>query len=807
MEIKNYKIGGMTCAACATSIEKAVKKMDGIGMVNVNFLTETLVLESTGKAKIDPAKLEEVIKHAGYELKHNTEKITIGVGGMTCAACSTRIEKFLKKAEGVSSANVNLATEKATVLFDPTVISISDLKGVIKKSGYEPLDEIKHIKEDLPLIQRPIFNLILAGLFALPLALISMGSMWGLSLPAFLNNSNPSEFAFLQLILTLPVLFAGRRFFRTGGMNILHLSPNMDSLVTMGTGSAFIYSLFGTYKILNGEVHFVHNLYYESAGIIIALILLGKYLEDRAKKNTSGAIKALMKLTPDKATLITPNGNKVISANDIHPGDMLLIKPGEKIPADGIIVKGKSSINESMLSGESMPLTKREGDSIIGGTINGESVLEIRAMKVGADTVLAGIIRIVEEAQGSKAPVAKFADEVAAVFVPIVFLIATVAALSWYFSGQSFEFALTIFISVLIIACPCALGLATPTAIMVGTGRGAETGILIKNAEVLENAHKIDTIVFDKTGTITVGTPTITEFYKSDDIDEKEIWEVAAAIESGSEHPIAKAILNECINRGYTIGKGENIQAVSGKGVIGEFFGKKIVLGRDEFLKQNQVSINGMSEKISRVEESGKTFFLLAIDGKTCAVFGVSDKIKEEARSVVSALLKKGYEVTMLTGDNKQIAELIASEAGINQVIAGVLPENKASEIRKLQSLGKKVAMVGDGINDAPALVQADLGIAMGSGTDVAIESGDIVLVKGHLEGVEKALRLSKATMNNIKQNLFWAFFYNVLFIPVAAGIWTLFGGPMLNPMFAAAAMSFSSISVLLNALRLKRFK
>ena len=801
------KVTGMTCAACANAVERSVKKVDGVSDASVNFLTEKLVV--TGE-KPDSALIEEAVRKAGYGVEEAVHgKVTIPIGGMTCAACAARIEKQLKKTDGVIEANVNYATEKATVTFDTSLARLSDLKKAIAKAGYKPLTTAEtKIEKELPLLQQPRFNLMLAVIFVIPLGLIAMGPMVGLALPDFISDvSNPVRLAILQLFLTLPIVFAGRRFYTSGTRALLHGGANMDTLIAMGTAAALVFSIYGTMKIMGGDTQFIHQLYFEAAGFILTLILVGKFMEDRAKKRTSSAIQKLMNLAPATATLIDGDVHKTIPVDDIHPGDLLLVKPGEKIPTDSVLVKGVTTVDESMITGESMPVNKKQDDKLIGGTVNGESTIEVRAERVGAETMLARIIKLVEDAQGSKAPIAKLADQVSGIFVPVVAAAALLAALAWFVAGQPFTFALTIFISVLIIACPCALGLATPTAIMVGTGRGADMGILIKSAVALENAHKVDTVIFDKTGTITEGKPAVTSFASFNGFNEESLWRIAASVEAGSEHPLAKAVVKAAKEHGAKFTLASDIKSIPGFGVIGKYDGREVMVGKPELLTREEVDIKFADDSLGKVSAQGHTPLLVAIDGKLAAIIGVADTIKPTSRAAVKRLQEIGIETVMITGDSQSVAEAIAAEAGIEKVIASVLPQDKDKEVQKLQDAGRKVAMVGDGINDAPALARADVGIAMGTGTDVAMESGDIVLMSGDLAGVEKALRLSRATVRNIKQNLFWAFFYNSLGIPVAAGLLVLFGGPLLKPVYAAAAMSFSSISVLLNALRLKNFK
>lgn len=801
-----YRVTGMTCAACARAIERSVKKVSGVEDAAVNLITEKLAV--TGAA--DAAAIEEAVRKAGYGVAPAQRNIvTIPIKGMTCAACVSRIEKELKKTPGVLEAGVNLATEKATVTYDPSVARLSDLKNAITKAGYEPLS-VSHDQpeEKPPLIELPGFNLALAMLFMVPLAYLTMGVMAGLPAPPFADpDATPAGYALAQLLLTLPILFAGRRFYTSGGSALWHGGANMDTLVAMGATAAALYSLYGTIQIIGGDTHFAHNLYYESAGFIIALVLVGKYLEARAKGRTSLALKKLLKLAPEQATLIENGGVRVIPTEEVHPGDLLLVKPGEKIPVDGLLAKGGTSVNESMVTGEPIPVPKKPGAALIGGTVNGEGVIEMCAERVGSETTLARIVKLVEDAQGTKAPIAALADRVSGIFVPAVVIIAAGASTAWFISGASFEFSLTIFIAVLIIACPCALGLATPTAIMVGTGRGADMGILIKKATALEMAGKVDVVLFDKTGTLTEGKPRVMESAFYNGIDERRALSMAAAVEAGSEHPIAAAVLGHAKKCGASWNMAEGITADPGFGVSGVVDGTRVTLGNAEYMEKQGVTITGAAEFERSFATTGGTVLYLAVDGTLAGTIGIADEIKGTSRAAVDRLKRLGLETVMITGDSEAAAKAIASQAGVDRAVWRVLPHEKDAEVRKLQQLGKKVAMVGDGINDAPALARADLGIAIGTGTDIAMESADIVLMSGDLAGVEKALSLSRATVRNIKQNLFWAFFYNTIGIPIAAGALALFGGPLLQPMYAAAAMSLSSVTVVFNALRLRNFK
>ena len=809
MKSSSFKIEGMSCSACANRVERVVKKMNGVEEASVNFATETLSVKFD-EAKVAASKIEEIVVKAGYSVRKDMRNYTFKVEGMSCSACANRVERITKKIDGVESANVNFATEKLTVRVDAEKVRYSDIKLAVDKAGFKLIKEEDQIKEvskkkdeSKILLNRFIFSLI----FTVPLLIISMGHMVGMPLPSIIDPmKNPLNFALVQLVLTIPVMVAGYKFYKIGYKNLFKLSPNMDSLIAIGTSAAVAYGLFAIYKILNGETHYAMHLYFESAVVILTLITLGKYLEAVSKGKTSEAIKKLMGLAPKTATIIK-NGKEVsIPIEEVIVGDIILVKPGEKLPVDGEIIEGSTSIDESMLTGESIPVEKNIGSTVIGASINKAGFIKYKATKVGKDTALAQIVKLVEEAQGTKAPIAKMADIIAAYFVPTVMALAIIAAVGWLIAGESTVFALTIFISVLVIACPCALGLATPTAIMVGTGKGAENGVLIKGGEALETTYKIDTIVFDKTGTITEGKPKVTDII-CNGIKEEEVLVLAASAEKGSEHPLGEAIVREAEDRSLEFKSLEHFKAVPGHGIEVTIEGKDILLGNKKLMIENNINIESLHVESDRLATEGKTPMYIAINNKLSGIIAVADTVKENSKAAIEELKKMNVNVAMITGDNKKTAEAIAKSVGIDIVLAEVLPEDKANEVKKLQGQNRKVAMVGDGINDAPALVQADVGIAIGSGTDVAIESADIVLMKSDLKDVVTAIRLSKATIKNIKENLFWAFGYNVLGIPVAMGVLHIFGGPLLNPMIAAAAMSFSSVSVLLNALRLKKFK
>ena len=805
---KKYKIGGMTCSACSNRVERGVKKMDGIVDANVNLTTETLTV-NFDENKLNEQDIEKKVNDLGYTVVKNTKVHTYKVEGMTCSACSNRVERVTKKMDGVIDSVVNLTTEKLTITIDEDLVTYGDIKRTVEKAGYKLIreEEVKDEKKKKSDKEKLFIRFIASIIFTLPLLIITMGHMVGMPLPHIIDPMmNPMNFALVQLVLTIPVMIIGYRFYYVGTKNLIKLSPNMDSLITVGTIAAFIYSLFGTYKIYNGDSSYAMHLYYEAAVTILTLITLGKYLEAVSKGKTSEAIKKLMGLVPKTATIIRDGKELVIPIDEVIVGDIVIVKPGEKLPVDGEVVEGATAVDESMLTGESIPVEKTVGSKVVGASINKTGFIKYKATKVGKDTALAQIIKLVEDAQGSKAPIAKMADIISSYFVPIVIGLAIFAAIAWLIAGQTPVFALTIFISVLVIACPCALGLATPTAIMVGTGKGAENGVLIKGGEALEITHKVDTIVFDKTGTITEGKPKVTDIITTD-YSKDEILIIAASAEKGSEHPLGEAIVREAEERGLEFKGIENFDAIPGHGIKVNIENKTILLGNLKLMKENSIEVGSLGKESDRLANEGKTPMYIAIDNKLEGIVAVADTVKASSKEAIENLHNMGIKVAMITGDNKKTAEAIAKQVGIDIVLSEVLPEDKANEVKKLQGENRKVAMVGDGINDAPALAQADIGIAIGTGTDVAIESADIVLMKGDLRDVSTAIKLSKATIRNIKQNLFWAFGYNVLGIPVAMGVLHIFGGPLLNPMIAAAAMSLSSVSVLANALRLKRFK
>ena len=808
MKEEKVKITGMTCSACANRVQKVVGKLDGVDDANVNFATETLSVKYDND-KINNSDIESAIEKAGYGVEKNMKNYSFKVEGMTCSACANRVERVTKKADGVENSSVNFATEKLNITFDENKISVNDLKSIVEKAGYNLIVEEKKDSstKKIPAYKKLWYRFILSIIFTVPLLIISMGHMAGLHLPHIIDPMmNPLNFALVQLALTVPVMIIGYKFYLVGFKNLFKLSPNMDSLIAIGTSAAVIYGLFAIYKINIGDHEYAMHLYFESAAVILTLITLGKYLEAVSKGKTSDAIKKLMGLAPKTANIIRDGKELTIPIEEVKVFDIVIVKPGEKLPVDGEVIEGNTSIDESMLTGESIPVEKNVGSKVIGASINKTGFIKYKATKVGDDTALAQIIKLVEDAQGTKAPIAKLADVISAYFVPTVIALAIIGALGWYMSGESAVFSLTIFIAVLVIACPCALGLATPTAIMVGTGKGAENGVLIKGGEALETAYKVETIVFDKTGTITEGKPKVTNIITKD-ISDDDILVLAASAEKGSEHPLGEAIVRAAEEKNLKLREIQYFKAIPGQGIEVKIDNSNVLLGNKKLMNERKIELGDLQDKSNSLAEEGKTPMFLAIDNEIKGIVAVADTVKENSKKAIEAIHNMGIKVAMITGDNEKTAKAIAKEVGIDIVLAEVLPEDKANEVKKLQEGNKKVAMVGDGINDAPALVQADVGIAIGSGTDVAMESADIVLMRSDLLDVIKAIQLSKATINNIKQNLFWAFAYNVLGIPVAMGVLHIFGGPLLNPMIAAGAMSLSSVSVLLNALRLRNFK
>lgn len=747
------------------------------------------------------------------------KQIQLPIGGMSCAVCAKRVEKAISELEGVADVNVNFAAEKAFVTYNPQKVRPSAMKEAVLKAGYQPLEnkgagaedeDRKRREKEINTMKK---KFIAAAIFAFPLLYIAMVPMIKfVSLPGAkmldgLMMNYPLFYALLEFFLTVPVICVGYRFYTVGFKSLFQKSPNMDSLIAVGTTAAVAFSLYNTFQIAKGNFQAVHSLYFESAGVIITLILLGKMLEAVSKGKTGEAIKKLMGLAPKTAFVIQNGAETEIPAEEVEIGDIIIVKPGSKIPVDGVVIEGHTAIDESMLTGESMPVDKKAGDKVYAASLNTTGTVKFRAEKVGSDTALAQIIKLVEQAQGSKAPIAKLADIVAGYFVPAVIAIAVASGIAWFIGTGDFKFALTIFISVLVIACPCALGLATPTAIMVGTGKGAENGILIKSGEALETAHKINAIILDKTGTITEGKPSVTDLICASNFTQEKLLQLVASAEKNSEHPLGQAIVRGAQEKSLALLEAENFNSITGQGIEAQIAGLSVFVGNRKMMEEKNISVKELEKDADKLAEEGKTPVFVATDGQPAGIVAVADVVKKSSRAAIESLHKMGIEVAMITGDNKKTAEAIARQVGIDRVLAEVLPQDKAFEVKKLQQEGRKVAMVGDGINDAPALAQSDIGIAIGSGTDVAMESADIVLMHSDLTDVPTAILLSKKTIRNIKQNLFWAFGYNTIGIPVAAGVLYLFGGPLLNPMLAAAAMSLSSVSVLTNALRLKRFK
>lgn len=819
---KKFKIEGVRCQACVARIEKAVGKIEGVDSAEVNPVSGVLSV-NFDENKLGADHIKKEVAALGYgieEKKSDLKKSTLKISGMSCQSCVSRIEKKVMELSGVEEINVNLATENGVIYYSKDEIKLSQILQLIGELGYEAFKE-GEVKDSISDKKNEEFKkeqkkLIVSLVFAIPVFYISMGHMMGFPIPGIIApKNNPVNFAMIQLILSLPVIVAGRRFYLTGIKLIYKMSPNMDSLIAMGTGAAVVYSLYGTYMITVGHIEYVHVLYYESAVVILALITLGKHLENISKGKTSDAIKKLMGLQPKRASLVK-NGEIIeVDIEDVEKGDFLLVKPGESIPVDGEVVEGSSSVDESMLTGESIPVEKTYGSKVVGASINKNGSIKMKATAVGADTVLAKIVKLVEDAQGSKAPIARMADIISGYFVPVVIGIAFLSATTWYILGVTERvelsaspgiFSLSIFIAVLVIACPCSLGLATPTAIMVGTGKGAEYGILIKGGEALEMAHKIDTVVFDKTGTITQGKPRLTDVISSGKLREDEVLRLAASAELHSEHPLGDAIVEGAAERGIELAEIKKFNSVTGMGIEALVDGREVLIGNRKFIKERGIEVSFDMEE-EQLSKEGKTLMLVASDGEFQGVIAVSDILKETSKEAVEILKNMGIKVAMITGDNKLTAESIGRDVGIDIVMSEVLPEEKSFEIKRLQKEGSKVAMVGDGINDAPALAQSDVGIAIGNGTDVAIESADIVLMKSDIKDVASVIQLSHATIKNIKQNLFWAFAYNSMGIPVAAGVLYILTGHLLNPMIAGAAMAMSSVSVVTNALRLRLFK
>ena len=814
--VKNetYLIEGMSCASCAAHIEESLKQVDNLSDVNVNLATSKLTL--SGGEGIDRTEVEKIVEKLGYKLTYisSIEERTFILEGMSCATCAKNIEDTISSLDGIEEVVVNFATEKMVVKFDKETLSVAEIERKVEEAGYKAKLEIDNSVDDqAEKKQQEIDGIwkrfIYSAIFTVPVLYIAMAEMVGLpTLESLSPMGNPKLFSTVQFILVLPVLYFGRKFFSVGIRALLRRKPNMDSLVALGAGAAFLYSIYSTVLVYSGDEHAAMHLYYESAAVILTLITLGKYLEGVSKNRTTNAISKLVELVPKTANLIKNGEEHIVAIDEISTGDILLVRPGEKVPLDGVVIEGRSTVDESMLTGESIPVEKEINSKVVGASINKTGVFKMKVTKVGKDTTLSQIIKLVEDAQNSKAPIAKLADKISGVFVPIVIVLALIAGILWYFVGDaSWSFSLKIIIAVLVIACPCALGLATPTAIMVGTGKGAEHGILIKSSEALQLAKEVDTVVFDKTGTLTEGKISVTNVVTFNDLKEEVLLQLAASVEYLSEHPLGLAIVDEAKNRNLDLLEVKDFSSLTGLGISSTVDGKSVFIGNEKLMLENNIVIKDSVEKAEKYASEGKTPLFIAVDSELAGIIAVADQIKASSLETVERLHSLGLEVVMLTGDNRKTAQVIAEQLSIDKVVSEVLPEDKANEIKKLQAQGKKVAMVGDGINDAPALVQAEVGIAVGTGTDVAIDAADVVLMKPDLNSVVNAIALSRKTIKNIKENLFWAFFYNIIGIPFAMGVFYIFGGPLLNPMLAGAAMSFSSISVVLNALRLKRVK
>ena len=819
---QEYAIQGLSCASCAHAVEVALQAVAGVQSAHVNLATEKVVVEAD--AEVCPLVMQAAVQAAGYNLVLPLVTQNFAVSGLSCASCAANLEAAVGRLAGLASAVVNFATQVLTVTYPLGAIDVEQISQAVEAAGYHAQLLTDQASASQAQIQQEADQAAqakashqaalwrrfwLSAIFALPLLCLAMAEMVGLTLPTWLSHRGGGQlFVSLQLALTLPILWLGRSFFLNGFKHLVKGHPNMDSLVALGTSAAVAYSLYSSIQVWLGNHHAAMSLYYESASVILTLVTLGKYFEARSKGQTSAAIQALIKLAPQEAQVLREGQEVTLPLDQVQVGDLVRVRPGQKIPVDGRVVEGQSWVDESMLTGESLPVAKKVGDQVVGASLNQQGSLIVETNKVGQDTTLAQIIHLVQAAQGSKAPIAQLADRVSAVFVPVVMTLALVAGLAWYLiGGQSWAFALTIGIAVLVIACPCALGLATPTAIMVGTGKGAEQGILIKSGTALEMAHQVDAVVLDKTGTLTQGQPQVTDVLPLTGWTPDQLLALAAAAEVNSEHPLGQAIVAGARERELALPEVTNFQSLTGYG-IRVLNGKNFYfLGNKRMMQETGLDLSQAEELAATLAAGGKTPIYVGNREEILGLIAVADPLKATSPEAVRRLKAMGLQVIMLTGDNAKTAQALAAEAGIDQVISDVLPADKAQVVADLQAQGLKVAMVGDGINDAPALAQADVGLAIGRGTDVAIESADMVLMGSDLTSVATAIKLSQATIRNIKENLFWAFAYNVLGIPVAMGVLHLFGGPLLNPMLAGAAMSFSSVSVIVNALRLRRFK
>jgi Cu+-exporting ATPase len=786
MEELTLKIKGMTCAMCVKSIETAVRSLEGVDEIKVNLATESAFL------KYDPSKvtldeIKKLIEEMGYEVEDNIEKvITVKIGGMTCAACVRAVEKAIGEIEGVRDVKVNLSTEKARIVYNPSLVSLEEIKGAVESIGYTFVVESAEEKEEhIGGMKRKLYFAALAGSF------LFLSSYLGLAIPHT-----------LQLIIALSVmLYSGREMFLAALRALSHRTLNMDVMYSMGVGSAFFASVLATLKILPEDYTF-----YETSVLLLAFLLLGRTLEASAKKRTGEAIRKLIGLQANTATVVRDGEEVEIPVDEVRVGDVVIVKPGERIPVDGVVVDGESYVDESMFTGEPLPVLKRTGDEVFGGAVSKNGILKIRATRIGAETLLAQIIRMVEEAMGSRPPIQRLADRVVTYFIPAVLTIAIASFIFWYFiAGMPALFAFTTLIAVLVVACPCAFGLATPTALAVGMGKGAELGLLVKNGEALETARKVTTVIFDKTGTLTKGKMEVTDLIPVK-ASEAELLSIAATAEKRSTHPLAEAIVERAVMEGVEIAEPERFEVLAGKGVIAEVNGSKILVGNRRLLAENGVSLDTLDEVLSGLERETKTTIVVAKDGEMVGAIGVADTLKDSAKVAIGELRRMGKKVGIITGDNRRSAEAIAEKLGVDFVIAEVLPHEKAQEVKRLQEGGEVVAFVGDGINDAPALAQADLGIAIGSGTDIAIESGDIVLIRDDLRDVVAAIQLSEKTLSKIKQNIFWAMIYNALLIPAAAGLLYPLFGIVFKPELAGFAMAMSSVSVVTNSLLMKNY-
>jgi Cu+-exporting ATPase len=806
-------ITGMSCASCVARIEKGLSAMSGIVDARVNFATEKATI-TFDPSRVQMGDFVATIRDLGYEA--GIDKVTLPIHGMSCASCVKKVEESLSRLEGVVRASVNFATERATVQYIPGTVSGEDFRKAVKDAGYEVLEAERVGKEDIVDRERvareaeykKLKRKFITGLI-LVIPIFLLGHWKTLALSSLFDLSREVNF-YLQLMFQTPIQFwVGWQFYVGAWKTAKHKSADMNTLIAVGTSAAYAYSVMATFfPWLFAAKGLMAEVYFDTAGAIIVLILLGRLLEARAKGQTSEAIKKLIGLQAKTARVVRNGQELDIPVEEVGIGDLVVVRPGEKVPVDGIVKEGHSSVDESMVTGESIPVEKNVGNEVIGATINKTGTFTFEATKVGKDTMLAQIIKMVEEAQGSKPPIARLADIISSYFVPAVIGIAIITFIVWYFFGPApaLTYAVLNFVAVLIIACPCALGLATPTSIMVGTGKGAENGVLIRGGEALETAHRLTAIVMDKTGTLTKGEPSVTDIVESDGYKKEDILRYAASAEKGSEHPLGEAIVNEAKEENIPLINPESFNAIAGHGIEATIDGSSLLMGNAKLMEDRRIPLEGLEKKAEELSSQGKTPMFVAIDGNSAGIIAVADTLKENSKDAVDSLHGMGIEVAMITGDNRRTAEAIAKQIGIDRVLSEVLPEVKADEVKKLQAEGKKVGMVGDGINDAPALAQADVGIAIGTGTDVAMESADITLISGDLRGVVTAIALSRATIRNIKQNLFWAFAYNTILIPVAGGVLFPFFGILLNPIFAAAAMGLSSVTVVSNALRLRRF-